>query len=206
MLAKQSGNRRRGNPPRGRSSLAKLDLPQGYRAHSYVRHRDNGGIVAAVVDLGSGWSFSMNQIPDFSEFTTLYDAYTIDKVTMKFVLFNNTAEKYPTLLLAPDYDDAASPAAEADLLTMEGCKVLPFTPTKREHTITVHPRVAQTLFRTGVTSSYGWGKSGQIVDIATTDTPHYGVRHWLVNYNTTDTPGAVVRVFITYHFRCIGQR
>jgi hypothetical protein len=207
MVASRTGNRNNGNPStKNGSAAAKLDLPAGYRAHSFVRHRDNGGITLSPVDFGNGWSFNMAQIPDFGEFTTLYDAYCLDSVTMKFVLFNNVAEKYPTLLLAPDYDDAAAPTAEADLLTMEGCRVLPFTPSKRDHTITVRPRVAQTLFRTGVTSSYGWGKSGQLVDIATTDTPHYGVRSWVVNYNSTDTAGAVIRVFITYHFRCVGQR
>jgi hypothetical protein len=185
---------------------AKLDLPEGYHEHSFCRTRDNGGVGIAAIDAGFGWSYSINQVPDFSEFAALYDAYTIDKVTMRFVLENNTAEEFPTLLFAPDYDDAANPATESVVLTHEQCKVLTFTANKRVHTVTVKPRVAVTLFRTGVTSSYGWAKEGMLVDIATTDTPFYGAKHWLVNYNTTDTPNARVRVFITYHIRCIGQR
>lgn len=185
---------------------ADLDLPAGYKVTKFVRHRDNGGIVSGAIDLGAGWNFQLAQVPDFGEFTTLYDAYVIDEVEMRFVLFNNTAEKYPTLLLAPDYDDSAAPTGPNDLLTMEQCKILPFSPTKREHRIRVKPRVAMSVFRTGVTSGYTWGKKSQVMDMALTDIPHYGVRHWLTNYNTTDTAGAVVRVYITYHLRLIGQR
>lgn len=184
----------------------KLDLPSGYRAHSYVRFRDNGGIALIAADNGVGWNFTFNQIADYTDFTSLYDGYTIDKVEMRFVLFNNVAEKYPVLLLAPDYDDSAAPVGETDLLAMEGCRVLPFSPDKREHSIVVKPRISQTLFRTGVTSAYGWGKERQIIDMANVDTPHYGVRSWIVNYNSTDTPGAVIRVFLKYHFSGIGQR
>lgn len=188
------------------STGSDLSLPAGYYAQKFVRHRDNGGIGLAVTDLGVGWSFSLNAVPDFAEFTTLFDAYIIDQVDIHFVLDNNKAEQYPTLLIAPDYDDANAPATENEVLTHQGCKILPFSPNKREHTFSVKPRVAMAVYRTGVTSSYGWSRPGQLMDIATTDTPWYGMKSWLVNYNSTDTAGARVRVYQTYHLRCVGQR
>jgi hypothetical protein len=188
------------------SRNAPLDLPVGYKAQSFVRFRDNLTISLSALDFGQGWYFNLAQVPDFGEFTALYDAYIIDKVDLRFVLQSNYPEKYPILIAAPDYDDATVPATVDELLTKQGVQVLNFSATKREHTVSVRPRVAMTAFRTGITSSYGWSKPGQLIDIATTDTPFYGMKTWLTEYNSTNTPGAGMRVYVTYHMRFVGQR
>lgn len=181
-------------------------IPDGYKIHKFSRIRANGGITLAAVDVGRSLSFAFNLLPDFGEFTTLYDAYSIDKIEVTWVLVNNTAEEYPVLLVAPDYDDATAPATISDVTTHELCRIVPFSASKRSHTETIVPRFAATAFRTGVTSAYTWGPVGTLLDMATTDTPYYGLKYWLDNYNSVDTPNAAFRVYYTFHVRCAGVR
>lgn len=181
-------------------------LPDGYKIHGFSRIRSNGGIAPAAVDVGRSFSFAFNQLPDFAEFTTLYDAYSIDKVEVTWVLINNDNNEYPILLVAPDFDDATAPATVNEVTTSELCTVVPFSATKRAHTMVIKPRFAATAFRTGVTSAYTWGAPGTLLDMAVTDTPYYGCKYWLENFNSVDTPLAAFRVYFTYHVRVAGVR
>jgi len=197
------------NPPKSKrptKSMTKLDLPPGYRAHSFVRTRDNFDIGLLPVDQGIGWEFALDQVPDVAEFTNLFDAFCIDKVDITFALRDNQADKFPILVLAPDYDDASAPLTEDAVLTAENCEIVPFSAVKRHHTVTLTPRVAVATYRPGISTGYSWGKSSTVVDMGATNTPHYGLKTWLLNYNSTNTPGATIRVFMRIHFRCIGVR
>lgn len=187
-------------------SPSKLILPPGLTAQSFVRVKDNFTIGLPALDSGYPFAFSLSQVPDNGEFADLYDAYIIDQVDMHFILQANAADKYPILLAALDYDDAGAMSSQNEILTRQGAKVLPFSATVREHTISVKPRVAMTAFRSGVSSGYGWGGPNQLIDIALTDVPFYGIRTWFANYNTSDTPGAEIRMYIRYHMRFVGQR
>lgn len=188
------------------ASSSKLILPPGLTAQGFVRYKDNLTIGLPALDSGYSFAFNLAQVPDSAEFTSLYDAYIIDQVDMRFVLTANADNAYPVLLAALDYDDASAMSSQNEILTRQGAMVMPFSATVREHTVSVKPRVAMTAFRSGVSSAYGWGAPNQLIDIALTDVPYYGIRTWFTNYNTTDTPGAVIRVFIKYHMRFVGQR
>lgn len=181
-------------------------IPDGYKVHAFSRIRANGGILMGALDLGRSFAFNFAQLPDFGEFANLYDAYSIDKVELTWVLVNNDNNEYPVLIAAPDYDDATVPATVNEVVTHEQCIVVPFSATKRSHTMVIKPRFSATAYRTGVTSAYTWGTPGTLLDIATTDTPYYGIKYWLDNYNTADTPTAQMRVYIKYHVRCAGVR
>lgn len=186
--------------------VAKLELPPGLQAQSFIRHRDNGYLPIAAFDGGSGWQFSLDQVPDYSEFADLYDAFIIDRVDLHFVLVSNNLGKYPVLVASRDYDDAGTPPSEDSVLTRQGAEILPFTANRREHTITVYPRCVMTAFRTGITSAYGWSKPGQLLDIAVPDVPFYGIKTWMTDYNTSFSPDARIRVYFTFHMRMVNQR
>lgn len=187
------------------ASRKKLDLPSGYKAYQFTRLRDNGVVTIGPLDQGYGVPFQFNQIPDYTDFTSLYDGYTIDQIDFKFLLINNSADKYPYIVIAPDYDDSANPATETEVLTMQGVKQFQFSASQRSFTFSVKPRVSSAAYRSAVTTGYTWGKESTICDMNNVDIPHYGVRFWAGNYNGT-TPGAVMLTYVTYHFHCIGAR
>lgn len=63
-----------------------------------------------------GYSFNLTQLPNFSEFTTLYDAYRFNKILVRFVPNANSADvgtatqQIPNFHSVIDYNDATTPA------------------------------------------------------------------------------------------------
>lgn len=186
-----------------------LDLPSGYRATSFVRMRENGSISKAVVDGGLNWEFKFNDIPDYTDFTNLYDGYIIDRVDIHFThraeSVSGFGNHFATLFIAPDYDGATLPGLPAEVTTKERCVAKQLSTFNADFSFPVQPRVSNAVYK-GLTSGYGWAPSNQIIDMNNVDVPHYGAVHWLAHYNSTDTPGSLVGSYLVYHFRCIGQR
>lgn len=64
-----------------------------------------------------GYSFNLTQLPNFAEFTSLFDAYRINKILVKFVPNHNssdvgvTAQNIPNFHSVLDYNDATAPAS-----------------------------------------------------------------------------------------------
>jgi hypothetical protein len=189
-----------------KSKRPRLDLPPGYTAQTFVRTRDNGQLSFAAVDGGLGWDFALADVPDYSEFTTLYDAYTLDKVDITYVLENNTPGQYPVLYHAPDYDDAGTPLTVNSVTTHQNVRVHAFSENARSVTFSIVPRCLAATYQPGVSSAYAWAKSGTIVDMANTTAKFYGAKTWLSHFNSIDTPGARIRTILRYHMRFIGQR
>lgn len=183
-----------------------LDLPAGYKAQTFVRSRDNGQLVIPPIDAGLTWYFQIADLPDFSDFANLYDAYVIDQVDITYILENQTPGQYPVLLWAPDYDDGSIPANANQVMTHQNVKHHTFTESKREVTISVRPRALNAAYKPGLVSGYTWAPDAVICDMANTDIQHYGIKTWMNHYNTLDTPQARFRTLLKYHIRCIGQR
>jgi len=191
---------------RGGDGTKKLDLPAGYNAHKFSRVRENGQLSIPVLDAGLTWYFQIADVPDFSDFANLYDAYVIDQVDITYILENNDPGRYPVLLWAPDYDDGALPTNPNQVTCHQNVKYHAFSENARSVTISVKPRALNAAYKPGVTSGYTWAQAGVICDMANTDIQHYGIKTWMSHYNTSDTPGARFRTLLKYHIRCIGQR
>lgn len=184
-----------------------LDLPKGYKAQTFVRTRQNGQLaIPAALDGGLAWVFQLADIPDFSDFANLYDAYVIDQVDVTYIVENTSPGQFPVLMYAPDYDDGSTPLTDTQVSTHQGVKIHAFDECHRSYTMTVRPRALNAAFKPGVTSAYTWAPEGVICDMANTDIQHYGIKTWLSHYNAVDTPQTRIRTFLRYHIRCIGQR
>lgn len=186
-------------------SMKQLDLPKGYKSASFVRVRENGLIAKAIVDGGLAWEFKFQDIPGYTDFTALYDAYIIDRVDVTFWLAKSDGN-YPEVFTAPDYDGDGVPALSGDVTQKEGVTFTPLSLSKNKHVISITPRTSGAIYRAGVTSAYGWSPSNQLIDMNNVDVPYYGAASWIANYNSTSTPFVAVYSTITYHFRCVGQR
>jgi hypothetical protein len=152
-----------------------------------------------------GISFSLNQVPEFAELTALYDAYSIDKVEITFVWakpYTGPAAgdaRTPTMLITRDYDDANAPVTFDEVGAYSDSRLVPLSIARPTYTIPVEPRTAKALFRSGVSSAYGWGEKSAVIDAANADVPHFGLKLWTTDYNSTETPNSFIKIFIKFH-------
>jgi hypothetical protein len=167
-------------------------------------------ISKGAADQGYNQIYILSSLPGATEFTSLYDHYKIDKVEVTFVLDMadgalNTTTLYPRLIIAPDWNDSSAPIVEDDVLQYQQAAVFQFSGVNREFTFTVKPKVANTVFRTAVTSAYQIAPASWL-DTAYSDVPHYGIKFFLANYNTTSFGATVIRQYVRYHLQMANPR
>lgn len=142
------------------------------------------------------FEFLLNSLYSYSEFTTLFDKYRLDKAVVYIQMINNpnaalvtnvtsganinaatsyvnSSNFYPKMWYITDHDDSATTtiAAIKERVGVKCCVMKPNV-VKR---ITVKPACAVQLYRTATTTGYG-PKYGQFIDMAQTDVPHYGLK------------------------------
>jgi len=155
-------------------------------------------------DIGAGlWrnsavttNFKLADLPNYTEFTALFDAYQINAVKISIVpLFNsgdpgqvsNSGNNYysiPHLASVVDIDGAVSPPGDqATLLQYNNCKLRRLT---KPTTIYIkNPRVADAEYQNGVLSGYGEGQKKKWIDCSSPSVQHYGARWWMDTLNST---------------------
>jgi len=158
-----------------------------------------GGVAPAY---DAGYEFKLNDLPNYQEFTNLFDMYRINFVVMRFVptatqvLVNSDAnsEEAPLIYTAIDYNNADAPGS-ADVIKQYGnCRVnalnVPFT-------LKFRPRTATPVFRDGVSSAYLQNPARLWIDCSYADVPHYGVKVYVTSGNTRQVYR--VRIELTYY-------
>lgn len=146
-------------------------------------------------------------MPNYTEFTNLYDQYRIDWVEVKFMFSNNNssvnspATVLPTIYLAKDYDDTAA-AGVPELSQYQNMQVWQLGSQQASngfYTVRVKPNVDVALYQ-GVTTGYARGKP-MLIDTSSSEVPHYGIK---VAWDTFKAPAAstiigYLNVMATYH-------
>lgn len=168
-----------------------------------------------------GYYFSIQSLPNISEFTSLFDSYQIRKVVIKIAPYNTISEAGATvgqygdlnvmLHYAIDHDSATAPSAnESGIQTLQqyvGYKRVSLTGSNRRPvTIVVKPRAA-TAFYKGAFSAYGEAAKRTWFDCNNTDTQFYGLLGVFEgippNANVTNYP---MRIETTYYLKFKGPR
>jgi hypothetical protein len=148
-----------------------------HRTYTFQRTVDIGQITpSTTVETDSTYVFALNQLPDYTEFTSLFDNYRILQVTVCFYpLFLDTTATtpYPPIKTVIDYDDNVSvtlaQANEYDSLQVNQ------TGNYFERTLT--PRIAVAAYAAGVFSSFMQPKAQSWVDCASPGVNHYGLKY-----------------------------
>lgn len=92
-----------------------LDSITFENAPGWAITNDSADLGLGARQCGIAGQFSLSALPDYSEFTDLFDTYKIVKVELMITYLNNVAYggknargagTLPTLLHAPDYNDA----------------------------------------------------------------------------------------------------
>lgn len=157
---------------------------------------------------GVGHEFKLSDLPNSAEFTALFDAYRIRGVKLEFVPVYNSHEinegpaatpfdrlGLPLMTYARDYDDATSPANENTLLQYAANHRINLT--NKKSIYIRNPRVATTVYQSGLTAAYSEAKKNVWIDCANPDVPHYGLKYFVPTENLSKI--LYVRVYATYY-------
>lgn len=155
-------------------------------------------------------AYTLGGLPNFTDFTSLFDAYRITGIKEKFI-FDRTDSTagtaglntlMPIMTSVVDYDDAAPYASENSYLQYENIKTQRLDkPFKRFF----RPRIAQSAYAGGAFSGYVEGNRKLWLDAASTTIEYYGHKY-MIDGSMSGGVGANVigrmKRYITVYLEC----
>jgi hypothetical protein len=193
MPANQKRGRRQANGHEER-------IPRGIgnQVHRFRRRWDYGVIGKAAVDAGYATSFALSDLPNYTEFTNLFDRWRIREVTLEFCYqqaINTATFCFPFVILSTDLNDAVTPLTENQLLERENAKMHNFSAGRTVVRHVLQPRQLAAGSGGSLTTEMprdSW------VDCAYSSSPYYGFKAWIGNYNSAISGAAQLRLYLTY--------
>jgi hypothetical protein len=148
-----------------------------------------------------GQSFALSQVPNYTNWTINFDKYKLTSVEAVFTPSrsqqNGGSTRTPLFYCAPDFDSDATPTSVAEVLRHPRSMSCPFTTAFRRR---FKPRVAKTIYKTGLSSGYGEGDADQWIDCADAVVPHFGFQYAMDAQTTTNQFGYHVLWIYTVTF------
>lgn len=127
-----------------------------------------------------GTTWTTLAMPNYTEFTTLYDQFRIDWIEGEVYFSANSSESInanngtlPMLICAKDYDDSNSADSTA-LAQYNNCQYWQLGNNMQKKKINVRPNVDIAVFN-GITSGYARAKP-MFIDTSSSGVPHYGLK------------------------------
>jgi len=165
-------------------------LPAATRVHSFVRTSWNQGFFTNGAAASGGLlDFKLFNVPNASDFTSLYDEYRIVKVEVEIIpaftsannlLGSNGYPRMHQIHSCVDYDGGNSGTTLASMMQYTNYKG---SSIDRIHKRVIFPKIATEVFNTSVSTAYA-PKWGQWIDTSNSSVPHYGMI-----YNIPVLPG-----------------
>lgn len=165
---------RRKRVARGRMSKSKKQPVQYFKRSKFT-------VASLVVPVGTtslqGVSFTLADLPDYTDFTALYDQYKITGIKVQWLPRGNSSDvlaqgNISRFFSVIDRDDDATPTSIDQLTQYESCKMTPST--------RVHSRYFRPSIRTEIPTSIGgtgYSVSGpKWIDVTNTNIKHYGIK------------------------------
>jgi len=170
--------RRAPRRPRITAGTIQRALAPPGRTYKYVRWAQYANIgTSTTLFINFSWKFALADLPNYTEFTALYDQYRIASVQL--VLVANTTESIPSatnngaMYIVKDFDDANLLASNTDYLQYQNCKVV--SPLFHIKKITIAPRVAVATYGGGAFTSYA-NNAAPWLDVASPSVEHYAIK------------------------------
>lgn len=165
--------------------------------------------------------FQLRDIPNVTEFTSLFDSYMLTGVMLQFKLMDNpdaiyelnpavgsgVSNKnnfYPTIWYVPDHDDNNN-VPLANIKEFERVRHKVLYP-NRETNIMLRPTTLGQVFLTSTTSAVTENRRRSWLDMATTNIPHYGFKS-VIDFEGLAPVGTYrIKVNAKYYFTCRNVR
>jgi len=149
---------------------------------------------STTVDTAIGYSFNLGNFPDYTSYTSVFDAYRLVQIVVEFIPRQSSIND-PPLYSILDYDDSATPSA---LSVLQQYDTLKMTQAGQIHTRVLNPRIAIAAYSVSF-SSFAQANSMVWIDSANVNVQYYGVKIYIqagANVTTYD-----VTVRSTMQFR-----
>lgn len=162
---------------------------RGQRVFLYKRFASLGTIAAdSALDQFSSYDFQLNDLPGFTEFTSLYDAYKINAIKIRFIPSQTVSNSLSTISNAQntrfisiiDYNDNTPPTSLNDMRQYHTCKV---TNAFKTHTRYIY----KPKYQLGASQSRLW------LNTTTPSTPWHGLKVGI------EAMGSTVTTSMNYH-------
>lgn len=155
-------------------------------------------------DLGLATSFNLQDINQYQKYTTMYDAYKINKITINVECLSNFASQgilLPTIWMYYDQDDSAVPVLIQTLTGKQGVKKHAFG-TKRSVSFSFTPTLQNTAFGNGGSQPVVVASKPQWINCNYPLVPHQALKIWIADTPkslTADIPTVFAyRINMTY--------
>lgn len=167
-------------------------------------------IQSGNVDVHNAFYFQLDQLPNYTEFTNLYDQYKVYSITytimptfnVNLVTATNTTQLTPVLYVH-DYDDSNALASDTDYYQYSNLKMKRAGSTFK---IQLYPKIAGAVYQSAVSTGYSTLPSNkQWIDIAQYQVKHYGIKIKFPTCFATSNY-TTYRALITVHFACRNAR
>jgi hypothetical protein len=137
--------------------------------------------VSTSVPMEVNFSFTLQQFPNLVSLSSYFDQYciysAIVNITFQLTGSSGSVSGLGTMLTAIDYDNITNLGSFSSLEAYESCLATKVTATQCVQRL-IKPAVAPALW--GGSSFNAYGISRMWCDSATTTTPHYGFRSFLI--------------------------
>lgn len=148
-------------------------------------------------------TFQLSDLPNATEFTSLFDQFKLTHVKMYVHLRKDPGAQsaanaiYPRMYVVRDFTDATTPATIDELRQYSTCQCKVLEPNKRV-SFNIKPALLQAAYRSAVSTAYSpvWNRW---VDVAYADAPHYGIKYAIDDLTNTNYS---VWIEYKYWFSC----
>lgn len=195
---------RRRRPMRRRRMIMRRPRLTSLKVHHFKRTYALGAIQGAVGDVLGAYSFRFDSLPNFAEFTNLFDFYRVNKIVVKFVPTANSSEvgqattnpltQFHTVL---DFNDGAVPASLNALYEYGNWRM---TRGSSIHTRIFTPAITQGLQEAGGAIVWGGQRYKAWISTDQPDILFYGLKYCAAAQVTAQdinwTP------YVTMYFSC----
>lgn len=172
-MTKNRGRRTRRRTSTYRRRARKIKQPTQYFTRT-VYLPAYFSLIAGGAAAGSSLNFTLSQVPDYTDFTTLYDQYKIKAVKCTLIprhtevgLGTITQGNMWSVL---DYDDSAIPTSLDALLQYQN--------TKRTRMNQTHSRYLKPMVGTALAGGSTAPKRNQWIDATNSGVEHRGIKFW----------------------------
>jgi hypothetical protein len=187
-------------PPLKRD-VAVLALPRR-QLHLFRRSYDGGLVATGATPTFGVITTSLSLLPNFTEFTALYDAYRIVQIRATFYpISNNVLPSSSRFYTVIDYDDGTAFTTVGDAEQYDSCQTSSVdnnTAIQRVY----NPRIAQAVY-SGAFTSFAQSLVGTWIDTASSTVQHYGLK-WALDASTGVTN--VFRIEVDCVIQCKNSR
>lgn len=172
----------------------KLGTNQLY--HNFTRRLDYGlydfdvdTTLALPTYHSRGMDFRLDMLPNYTDFSSLFDSYRINKIVLYFTFAGNSNATYdthfrnmlPEMMYVIDDDDATAPASsEAGWNTLQEYSRSKFiqigSKGKSMYTIVLYPSILGMAYESLTTTAY-MPLRGKFIDMEDVAVPHYGLKY-----------------------------